>query len=327
MRILVIGAGAVGGYFGGRLLEAGRDVTFLVRPGRAAQLARTGLEIRSGSGDVHLPPPPTILATELREPFDVVLLSCKSYDLDGAIDALAPAVGPGTAIIPLLNGMRHLDILDERFGPGPVLGGRCFISARLDDAGRILHLSDTHEISFGQRSAGQRSLVDAAATALIGGRFDARATDQILLEMWEKWVFLATLAGITCLTRAAIGDIVAADGSDLAGSLLEECRSIAAEAGYPPRPESLERARGLLTATGSTMTASMLGDVERGARTEADHVLGDLIRRRSVPARGSLLRVAYTAFRAHEARLAREGLSKIAAPPTTLRQDHQEARP
>jgi 2-dehydropantoate 2-reductase len=327
MRILVIGAGAVGGYFGGRLLEAGRDVTFLVRAGRAAQLARTGLEIRSGSGDVHLPPPPTILASGVREPFDVVLLSCKSYDLEGAIDAIAPAVGPGTAIIPLLNGMRHLEILDERFGPGPVLGGRCFISARLDDAGRILHLSDVHEISFGERSAGQGPLLAAAATALVGARFGARATDQILLEMWEKWVFLATLAGTTCLMRAAIGDIVAAGGSDLTASLLEECRSIAAEAGYPPRPESLERARGLLTAPGSAMTASMLGDVERGSRTEADHILGDLIRRRSVPARGSLLRVAYTALKAHEARLAREGLPKLAEPPAVVQQDHQEAKP
>jgi 2-dehydropantoate 2-reductase len=326
MRILVIGAGAVGGYFGGRLLEAGRDVTFLVRPGRAAQLARAGLEIRSGSGDVHLPPPPTILAAEVREPFDVVLLSCKSYDLEGAIEALAPAVGPGTAIIPLLNGMRHLDILDERLGLGPVLGGRCFISARLDDAGRIIHLNDIHEIAFGGRSAEQGPLAAGAATALVGARFDARATGQILQEMWEKWVFLATLAGTTCLMRAAIGDIVAVGGSDLAESLLEECRSIAAEAGYPPRPLSLEWARGLLTAPGSTTTASMLGDVERGSRTEADHVLGDLLRRRSVPTRGSLLQVAYTALKAHEARLAREGLSKIAAPPTAVRQDHQEAR-
>ena len=320
MRILVIGAGAVGGYFGGRLLEAGRDLTFLVRPGRAAQLARTGMDIRSGTGDVHLSSPPLILAPEVREPFDVVLLSCKSYDLEGAIDALAPAVGPRTAVIPLLNGMRHLGILDERLGPGPVLGGRCFISARVDDAGRILHLSDSHEISFGKRSAEQGPLVDAAVAALGGVGFDARATDQILLEMWEKWVFLATLAGTTCLMRASIGDIVTADGSDLAASLLEECRSIAADAGYPPRPESLERAQGLLTAPGSAMTASMLGDVERGSRTEADHVLGDLLRRRSVPARGSLLRVAYTALKAHEARLSREVLPKRAETPSVVPQ-------
>jgi 2-dehydropantoate 2-reductase len=315
MRILVIGAGAVGGYFGGRLLEAGRDVTFLVRPGRAAQLARTGLEIRSGSGDVDLPPPPTIQASALRDPFDVVILSCKSYDLDSAIDAFTPAVGPETAVVPLLNGIRHLDVLDERLGPGPVLGGQCFISARIDEAGRILHLSDVHGLTLGGRFPGQKPRVGAALAALGGARFDARASDQILLEMWEKWVFLATLAGTTCLMRASIGDVVAAGGSELAASLLDECRSIATEAGYPPRPESLERARGLVTAPGSPLTASMLGDVERGARTEADHVLGDLLRRGAGPARVSLLQIAYTALKAHEARIARESPPRVIVPP------------
>lgn len=306
MRILVIGAGAVGGYFGGRLLEKGRDVTFLVRPKRAEQLARTGLEIRSQAGDVRLPAPPTVRADELREPFDLILLSCKSYDLAGAIDGFAPAVGPRTAIIPLLNGMGHLEVLDARFGPGPVLGGRCFISARLDEEGRILHLSDSHELVFGARSEGQAPLAEAAAEALPGAGFDARATDQIILEMWEKWVFLATLAGTTCLMRAAIGDIVAAGGQDLSLAMLEECRAIAEGAGFSPRPEALERARKVLTATGSAISASMLGDVERGSRTEADHVLGDLFRRGPGADRTPLLRIAYTALKAHEARQSRE---------------------
>src|SRR3954453_15434271 len=94
MRFLVVGAGAIGGYFGGRLLEAGRDVTFLVRPGRAEQLARTGMAITSGFGDVTVPAPPTVLADQVRAPFDLVLLSCKPYDLEGVVDALSPAVGP-----------------------------------------------------------------------------------------------------------------------------------------------------------------------------------------------------------------------------------------
>src|SRR5579862_8060020 len=116
MRILVVGAGAIGGYFGGRLIEAGRDVTFLVRPRRAAELASAGLIIKSAAGDVTVPSPPTVLAEELDSHFDLVLLSCKAYDLDSAIAAFAPAVGPQTAILPLLNGMRHLDVLDARFG-------------------------------------------------------------------------------------------------------------------------------------------------------------------------------------------------------------------
>src|SRR5277367_2531109 len=121
MRILVVGAGAIGGYFGGRLLQAGRDVTFLVRPRRSAELAGEGLVIKSPLGDVTLKNPPTVQADKLTEKFDVILLSCKAFDLDDAIASFAPAVGPRTAIIPLLNGMRHLDVLDQKFGAEHVL--------------------------------------------------------------------------------------------------------------------------------------------------------------------------------------------------------------
>ncbi|HEY2157414.1 MAG TPA: ketopantoate reductase C-terminal domain-containing protein, partial [Isosphaeraceae bacterium] len=215
---------------------------------------------------------------------------------------------PDTAVVPLLNGMRHLDSLDARFGPGRVLGGTCFISARLDDAGRVAHVSDVHRLAFGERSGGRSSRVDAIAAAMAGARFEAAASDRIVLEMWEKWVFLASLAGITCLTRSAVGDVVAAGGADLAVALLEECRSVAAAAGYSPRPESLQVALSRLTDAGSAVTASMLGDVERRGRTEADHILGDLLQRRGGEADGdrSLLRLAYTAVKASEARTARE---------------------
>ena len=303
MRILVIGAGATGGYFGGRLLQAGRDVTFLVRPKRAAQLAEIGLVIGGVSGNVSLPSPPTVLAGALREKFDVVLLSCKAYDLDGAIKAFEPAVGPDTVIVPLLNGMRHLDVLAGRLGASHVLGGQCLISARLDPRGRVVHLTDVHRISLGERAGGLSPRVEAVAAAMAGAGFESRASDAIVLDMWEKWVFLATLAGITCLMRAAVGDIVAAGGTDLALALLEECRAIAAAAGWPPRAKFLEACVSRLTAPSSTLTASMLSDVERGGPTEADHILGDLLERRgSVDgADHSLLRVAYTSLKAHEA--------------------------
>jgi 2-dehydropantoate 2-reductase len=308
MRFLVVGAGATGGYFGGRLLEAGCDVTFLVRPARAERLAATGLSIASPAGNVTLRSPPTVLAADLRTPFDVVILSCKAYDLDGAIESFAPAVGPGTAVVPLLNGMRHLGALDARFGADLILGGSCFISAKLDERGDIVHLSDIHRLAFGERAGGRSPRVEAIAAAIAGARFEAVASDQIVQVMWEKWVFLASLAGITCLMRAAVGDVVAAGGADLAAALLDECRAIAAGAGYPPRPDSLRASLGLLTASGSAVIASMLGDVERRGRTEADHVLGDLLRRRGETAAGdrSLLRVAYVAVRAAEARAARE---------------------
>ena len=215
MRILVVGAGAIGGYFGGRLLEAGRDVTFLVRPRRAAQLAERGLAITSPAGNYRHPRPPTIQADALREPFDLVLLSCKAYDLDEAIRSLAPAVGPRTTILPLLNGMQHIDVLERRFGPAAVLGGQCVISVALDDQGHVAHLNDIARLAFGERNAPPSSRTDAIEAALAGARFDSRRSESILREMWEKWVFIATLAGVTCLMRASVGDVVAAGGADV----------------------------------------------------------------------------------------------------------------
>jgi 2-dehydropantoate 2-reductase len=308
MRILVVGAGAVGGYFGGRLLEAGCNVTFLVRPKRAAQLAENGLVIKSRFGNVTLKAPPTVQASELHRDFDLIVLSCKAYDLDAAIDSFAPAIGPGTAILPLLNGMRHLDFLDERFGAARVLGGQCLISAKLDDRGSILHLNDSHLLTFGEREGNRSPRIDGIAAEIGKAKFELRASSVILLEMWEKWVFLATLAAITCLMRSAIGDIEAAGGARLALDLLEECRSSAASAGFAPRAEFLERTRSTVTAPGSLLTASMLRDIEDGAPIEADHVLGDLVRRgdRVLSPDRSLLRLAYMHLKAYESRRNRE---------------------
>ena len=172
MRILVVGAGAIGGYFGGRLLQAGREVTFLVRPRRAAQLAKTGLVIRSAVGDANLPNPPMVTADALHEHFDLILLSCKAYDLATAAELFAPAVGANTAILPFLNGMAHLDFLTARFGSGAVLGGQCVISTTLDTEGRVLHLNDTHLVSFGERDSSRSARAEAIATTMAGARFD-----------------------------------------------------------------------------------------------------------------------------------------------------------
>jgi len=320
MRTLVVGAGAIGGYFGGRLLEAHRDVTFLVRPRRAAELAGSGLRIRSTFGDVTLPDPPTILAENLCNPFDLVLLSSKAYDLEGAIASFAPAVGPATAILPLLNGTRHLDILDERFGRDHVLGGQCLISVFLNEAREILHVNNTHDLSFGERDGAMSDRIKAIAGLMEGTRFNFHASTEILLEMWEKWVFLATNAASTCLMRATIGDICASPGgTDFVLGLLEECRSIAATEGYLMRRASFERARNMLTAPGSTLAASMLRDIERNAPIEADHIIGDLLARGSRHGLSqnnlSLLSIAYTHLKSYEARRARTLAAASAASP------------
>jgi 2-dehydropantoate 2-reductase len=303
MRTLVVGAGAVGGYFGGRLLEASRDVTFLVRPRRAAELAAGGLRIHSGRGDVSISAPPAIVAENLAETFDLVLLSLKAYDLEGAMASFAPAVGPETAILPLLNGMRHLEMLDARFGRAHVLGGQCVIAATLNEAHEIVHLNEAAGLSYGERDGTMSARVRAIENLMAGARFDAHSSATILLDMWEKWVFLATLAGSTCLMRAAIGDIAAAPGgADFVLRLLDECSAVAAAEGYPPRPAFLDGARRTLTTAGSPFTASMLRDIEHGAPIEADHVIGDLIRRGRDP---SSLPIVYTHLKAYETRRAR----------------------
>lgn len=305
MRILVVGAGAVGGYFGGRLLQAGRDVTFLVQPRRAAQLAKYGLMIRSRVGDFHRPSPPIVLQDGLAEPFDLVVLSCKAYDLDGAMDSFAKAVGEKTAILPLLNGMRHLDVLAGRFGPKPLLGGQCVISATLGDDGAIVHFNEMHALSFGELDGSRSKRIETIASELVGAAgFDAHLSDQIRQEMWDKWVFIASAAGITCLMRSSVGAYVAAGASDLAAGLLDECAGIAAEQGFQPRQPAIERARAVLTAAGSPLKASMLRDIEGGLPAEGDQILGDLLRRAAKPNDRSLLRIATLHVRAYEAQRA-----------------------
>lgn len=310
MRFLIVGAGAIGGYFGGRLLQAGRDVTFLVRTRRASELKDNGLIIKSPLGDVTLRTPPTILTENIRQAFDVVLLSCKAYDLASATDSFAGAVGPSTRILPLLNGMRHLDLLEKRFGRSHVLGGQCVIAATRDPHGVIVHLNRSHTLTFGELGGEISNRVRLIADTFGDADFDARLSDHIIEEMWDKWVFLATLAGITCLMRASIGDILASSGGkESILSLLEECRAIAEAEGHAPQAEFLERARAALTETGSALTASMLRDLEGNAPVEADHIIGDLLRRGRAAAASSngpsMLASAYTHLKAYEIRRAR----------------------
>jgi 2-dehydropantoate 2-reductase len=305
MRLLIVGAGGVGGYFGGRLLNAKRDVTFLLRPRRAEELARTGLIVRSRYGDLELPPPPHVLSEQIREAFDVIIVACKSYDLAATMESFAAAVGPETAILPLLNGMRHIDQLATRFDRSHVLGGVCQISSALDSNGAIVHLNEIHKIVFGELDGSRSARIEAISAAFAGANFDSQASTEIVQEMWEKWVFIAAAAGITCLMRAAFGDIVDAGGTGFVKRLHDECAAVAAGAGFPPRAAVTERSLGILTAPGSLVTASMLKDIERGAPIEGDQIIGDLILRGGAPPEG-LLATVHLHLKAYEARRRRE---------------------
>jgi 2-dehydropantoate 2-reductase len=302
MRILVVGAGAIGGYFGGRLLQAGCDVTFLVRPKRASELASAGLVIKSPAGDVTLKNPPTVQADTLTEKFDVVLLSCKAFDLADAIKSFAPAVGPNTSIIPLLNGMLHLDVLDQKFGAERVLGGLCAIAVTLNEAREVVHLMPMQSLTFGERDGKMSNRVRAIAEIFAGGNCGATASEHIMQDMWEKWVFLASLAASTSLMRTSVGNILAAPGGkDFLLGMLDECSAIASAEGFTPAGPYFQRTRGNLTTEGSPMTASMFRDIKAGLPVEADHVIGDLVARAEaakIPV--PKLRIAYTHLKAYE---------------------------
>jgi 2-dehydropantoate 2-reductase len=234
-----------------------------------------------------------------------VLLSCKAYDLEAAMDSFAGGVGPNTAILPFLNGMAHLDALEARFGAEAVLGGVVLIAATLRD-GTVVHLNDVHGIIFGDRAGAMSPRMQAIAEDMTEAGFDARLSEAIIVEMWEKWVFLASLAAGSCLMRAPVGAIVAAPGGrELMLGLIDETSAIAQAAGRAPRPAAMERTRTNLTMPKSGFAASMMRDMEGGGRTEADHIIGDLIRRgeaAGVPC--PLLRLAYTHLKAYEARRA-----------------------
>ncbi len=276
MRVLVLGAGALGGYFGGRLAEAGGDVTFLVRPGRAAALAKDGLAIESQFGNAKLPVK-TIQAAELQPGWDVILLSNKAYDLEDAIATIRPGVDGRTAILPVLNGLSHIDTLTREFGAERVLGGLCKIQATLTPAGVVKQLNDWRWLTFGELDGAMTPRVqalEAAYAKAIG--VEAKAVPNINQRMWEKLVHLGTSAIGTVLMRANVGEIVRAGGSPMLLDLLERNAAIAAHHGHPMPEVFMAEYRTLFSDGTSAYATSMLRDVEAGNRIEGEHILGFL---------------------------------------------------
>jgi len=277
MRILVVGAGAVGGYFGARLAQANRDVTFLVRPKRAEEIARKGLQVLSPYGDLTLHPK-TVTAGNIDGPYDVVLLGVKSYALAAAMNDFAPAVGPETMIFPVLNGMRHIDLLIARFGKHPVIGGVCLVATEVDEEGRIKQLAGFQSLIYGELDGPPTPRIEQLDADLRGAGFDTVISDHIRQDMWQKWVQLATLGTITCLLRGTTGEVAAVPGgADISLSALRECSSIAEASGYRQSDEFLQRQTVALTTESSPLTSSMYRDLKKGAPVEVDTILGDLL--------------------------------------------------
>ncbi len=304
MRLLVVGAGATGGYFGGRLAQAGRDVTFLVRARRAAQLEANGLQVVTPDGGFGLKPR-IALPGAIQGPYDAILLAVKAYSLDGVLGEMASAVGAETMILPMLNGMKHIDVLRTRFGKEAVLGGVCRISAHLDDQSRIVQLAKFEDLVYGELDGIRTARIAELDAFMQGAGFHARLSLTIEREMWEKWVMLATLAGVTCLMRGTTGEIVAAPGGKgFINRFLDEVAAVVTAKGHAPGETFLAQTRSLLTAQGSPLAASMYRDLQNGSPIEADQIITDLLnrgRQANIPV--PLLTLAYTHLAIYQNRL------------------------
>jgi 2-dehydropantoate 2-reductase len=307
MQILVIGAGAVGGYFGGRLAHAGRDVTFLVRAARKVQLESGGLQVFDPYGDFTVQPK-VVTAEELKARsggFDLILVSTKAYSLEAAMEDFAPAVGSETVILPLLNGMRHMDALDARFGQERVVGGSVQIIGDMDAEGRVHSLGKLHDLNYGERDRSVSARITAIDERLKGCGFEANLKPDILAMMWQKWTLLAAMGAITCLLRGSIGAVAAAPGGvETARAIAAECVAIATANGYPPDETFHAVMMKRLTEEGSSLTASMYRDLQKGAPVEADHILGDLLARgEKHGVEAPLVRAAYAQLSIYSASL------------------------
>src|SRR3954454_20117744 len=305
MRILVLGAGGVGAYFGGRLAQSGASVTFLVRAARRAQIEHSGLQITSPLGDLTLPVQ-TVVAGELRPEFDLVILTCKAYDLDSSMDAIAPVMKGSCAVLPLLNGLAHLDRLDARFGRASVLGGSCAIDVMLMPDAVIRHSGTLQRIVFGERNRQSSARTLAFTGVLTRTSLKWEHADDVMLRMWEKLVMLSVLAAITCLFRGNVQEIMSAPGGKQAAErALAASVEIATREGYTPTAPAVALAHERLTDPAGTWSASMMRDMEGGRPVEADHVIGWMLdRARAHGVDDLILSLAYTHLKTYERRRA-----------------------
>ncbi len=302
MKILVLGAGAIGGYYGARYLQGGATLTFLVRPKRAAQLAERGLVVRSDLGDVRMPVDTIERVTDIAA-FDVVLLACKTYDLGSAIDAIAPAVEAGAAILPLLNGLGVYEALDARFGKEKVLGGAAYIATTLDRSGDIVHVGTGDKLVVGARTSGQRNLAERVHASIDPGVGVRQCSDRIEQDLWDKWTLVCTAAAVNSLMRGTVGEIMrTTHGRSVMEQAIDETRAIASAAGYPLSDTVVAAMRGRLLDDRLEWAASMMRDIAQGATNiEADGIVGDMLRRaidREIEA--PILRAAFVHLQVYE---------------------------
>ena len=294
MKILILGAGGIGGYFGAHLIRAGADITYLVRASRKALIDTNGLSIETPRGNfvVH---PNTVTANNVKAEYDLILLAPKSYDLEDALKSLLGVLERGV-VLPFLNGLDHLDLLDKTLGRERVMGGVAHIAATMTPEGAVRRLTDMHRLTFGARHESHQGLVQGFFDLCEKTPFDRLISNNIEQVLWDKWTFLATLAGMTTLCRGSVGEIVSTSyGAEATIAMYEECCQVANNAGHPVGDGARSAALAMLTEQGSNFSASMLRDLLDGLRTEHDHILGAMVRRgQKVGCQTPLIRLAFS---------------------------------
>jgi 2-dehydropantoate 2-reductase len=277
MRVLVLGAGAVGGYFGGRMAEAGLDVTFLVREKKKQKLEKTGLVIKSPKGDLSIKPN-LVTIDSVRDSFDVVLFTNKAYDLDEILQSNLP-LKDGSIIIPLLNGFTHLEKLRSKFPNARLFGGIAHIFSTLSDEGEIHHFNDIHSLTLGHLNSEDETSGRKFFESCSSANFSIKYSDNIIVDLWHKWVLITTVAGATTLFNATIGEIASSEhGVSFITDLHDECINIAKSEKIQVRDDELAQQRRFLSDKESTWNSSMRRDMINKSKIESAHIFLELIK-------------------------------------------------
>ena len=276
MKILILGAGAIGGFFGAHLMKSGANISFLVREKRKDELKKSGINIFSINGELKVNP--KLLDKNLSgQDFDVIILTNKSYDLIESIREIKPYVNK-TVIIPLLNGMAHYEILDKEFGKEKIFGGTAYISTAMNNYGSIQQITSRASIKFGPRTQKNINIANEFYEICKDTEFECDFSDHIELDLWRKYVLIGATAASTVLFQKPLGEISATTyGKRLITQIHEECKKIVLSKGYDIGIEATNYNLKLITDKGSLLKASMLRDFESGKKTECEHILGYLI--------------------------------------------------
>jgi len=270
-----MGAGAVGGYFGGRLAQAGHNVTFVARGAHLEAMRSRGLQLSSALGDVRLAPVRAVAEPAEAGRADLVLLTVKAQDSEDAVARLEPLVGPGTRVLTLQNGVDGVPLLERRFGAERTWGGVAYIEALVSAPGEITHKSPFARVVFGPL-AGDDALAQEVLEAFRGAGIDAALDPHPLHVVWRKWILICAFSGLTALTRKPIGAVLSCvETRELLRRAMAEVAGLAAASGVGLPEEVVDETMTMLSENFQpSMTSSLAQDLAAGKKLELEALNG-----------------------------------------------------